>query len=270
MKNQKIILLMPGSKIKNKNQSLITFRRYFFLCLITFFTFSFLVLNLGDAVAQSSDNYNLEIEDIDTSPEKNAPTPIVKKSALSHPQNQEQLTVETGLLEIFQTGPISFSSSTQLIDFGTLTPGNPVIRNLLLSVMSETNDYQIIGYENHPLRTTNNEIIPDTTCDNGACTQSEQAIWESSLTYGFGFQCLTKGVLICSSHSPVITSREDKSKNYYGQFSNFAAGEEAETIINGFRGGLNEAEINFKVNASGTQQSGIYSNTVTLIAVPNY
>jgi hypothetical protein len=224
---------------------------------------------LTSALATSSPNYNLEIRDIDTSPDADKKTPkaLIEEVIQSAPKNSEE---KIGIQTISQTSPLSFSISTQLVDFGTLSPGNPVTRSADISVLSTSIDYTIMAFEDHPpslskLSGTNpqsGETIPNTTCDNGSCTKTEASSWNSSLTYGFGFRCDAAGEIFCLMAS---------DENYYSQFADFSKSELPQAIIAGHKNDQEQqAQASLKLNTSSMQKSGNYSNTVTFIAVPNF
>ena len=83
----------------------------------------------------------------------------------------------------------SFNVSQTIIDFGTLSATNPVTRTTNLTVINPSGGYTVLAYEDHPLLTTNGATINDTTCDNGACSDTLPALWTNTLTYGFGYRC---------------------------------------------------------------------------------
>lgn len=206
-------------------------------------------------------NFNLQIDDINTAPDEIIPTPT--KSILSpRAKTVENETIKSGLQSIYQTGPIAFSVNADILDFGQITPSNPVIRNVILSATSESLNYQIFSFESNPPRTINNQSLPDTSCDEGSCSHSQSSIWENNLTYGFGFRCISKSILYCI---------EDFDKDYYRQFADISTGEKSTPVMNGLKNKeAQAAEISLKINASGTQEPGTYSNIVTFILVPSY
>lgn len=221
----------------------------------------YLILNTGIASAQTStnNNYNLEINDINTAPEKSDVSP---KDLPIVEQNVKTEPTKGGIKNIAQEDPLLFSISSGVIDFGTLSPGNPVIRNTALSIISNSVGYQIISFEDHPLSKSDNEIIADTTCDNGACTEHKEAPWENQLTYGLGFRCESKIDFLC------VGFLED---NNYKQLANSKMLEIPQTIISGKKSDkAKEAQISLKLNTSGNQKTGSYSNTITFILVPGY
>lgn len=230
----------------------------------------YLILNTGVASAQTSsnNNYNLEIGDINTSPQgseispKNLP-PVEQSIEIDR-------TTPGGIKSIIQSAPLIFSISSGVVDFGTLTPGNPVIRDATLSVMSSSVDYQILSYQDHPLSTFENQIIADTTCDNGACTELVAALWENELTYGLGFKCESKVDFLCAP-APSGGVGGFSEENSYKQFADAQRQETPQNIIDGQKAEKpKEAQISLKLNISGSQKTGRYSNTVSFILVPGY
>jgi hypothetical protein len=209
------------------------------------------------AIAQS---FKLQIDDINTAPDKKVPTPFLKSPSPTDQEDDKKL--QPGIQHIYQSGPISFLVDSDILDFGQITSSNPVIRSITLSATSESINYRVLTYEDHPPRTINNQEIPNTTCDDGSCNQSQSAHWENNLTYGFGLRCISKSILYCIGNF---------DKDYYRQFANISSGEEFMPIINGIKHkNANDIQMSLKINASGTQEPGIYSNTVTFIMVPNY
>ena len=157
----------------------------------------------------------------------------------------------------------SFSISETLIDFGPLSPTDPVLRTNTLSVSNTaTAGYTVTAYENNPLKeSTSSATIPDTTCDNGACNSTDGGTWEGTLTYGFGYRC----------------DSSDKTKTCLPGFSDFNSYKQfakettqPQNIMESASGESSIAQITYKVNISGSQQSGFYNNTLTFIAVPNF
>ncbi len=257
-------MITQNSKIKTQNYRtrFITFKRIFnFTLLIATLHFALLILHFQKANAQTStnNNYNLEINDINTSPEESENSPEIPPP--TEPSNQTN-EIPGGIKSITQEDPLFFSISAGIVDFGTLSPGNPVIRNTALSVLSSSLNYQIISFEDHPLSTSDNQVIADTTCDNGACTELEEALWENQLTYGLGFRCESKIDFLCLGFS---------DENSYKQLADAKKLETPQTVIRGQKGDkAKEAQISLKLNTSGNQKTGSYSNTVTFILVPNY
>lgn len=141
---------------------------------------------------------------------------------------------------------ITFSLNSNKIDFGTLRPTVPVLRENIMKITSAGWGFSILAFEDHPLRSGSN-AIPDTTCDNGTCSDNLKSSWDNPLVFGFG------------------VSTDNK---YYGQLANQEESESKRVLKIGNT--ESEFKINYKLNVPSTQLSGIYSNTVTYILVPDY
>lgn len=214
------------------------------------------------ALAQSSlkQNINLDINDINIAPEKVSNITIPDNILPDTFDNNFEI-VKEGIQYINQNGPIILRLSSDILDFGQLSPGNPVIRKVLLSVNSQYSNFKVNISENHQLKSNNQEIIPDTTCDDGLCSENVTSRWDSNLTYGFGFR------LECAS----INCPDFAENNYYKQISNISEGEKPAVFLTGRK--LNKSQdvnLMFKLNTSGSQASGSYSNIITIIVIPGY
>lgn len=174
-------------------------------------------------------------------------------------------TVRAGFQYIHSIIRFRFSISSLLIDFGTLTPTNPVKRTNTLTISNgSAYGYVVTAYENHQLLIpANGSVIPDTTCDTGLCTETTAASWPDSsiLVYGFGYRCDNL------SGSDCVSFPTDN----YKQFADDSKGETPQTVMSSLNVGKNrQAQITYKVNISGTQAAGRYSNIITYIATPTY
>ena len=169
-------------------------------------------------------------------------------------------TVKAGF-QYIKTGqiPFAFSISQNILDFGVITPTNPVTRATNLTISSgSAKGFTVIASENRPL-TSAVGTIPDTTCDNGDCNSLKAALWTSSLTYGFGYRCDNLAGTNCVSGF---------SDSFYKPF---AATPSAASIMTSNLGGANrKSQITYKVNVSGSQAPGLYTNIVTYIASPGF
>jgi hypothetical protein len=173
--------------------------------------------------------------------------------------------VRAGFQYIYSIIPFRFSISNIDINFGTLTATNPVTRTNTLTISNGSAfGYNVTAYENHQLLSpANGNVIPDTTCDNGLCTQNTSALWTNTLTYGFGYRCDDVVSTDCST--------DFTTSDYYKQFADQSANETPGVVMVGTNVGRNkEAQITYKVNISGTQPAGQYSNVIVYIATPTF
>lgn len=173
--------------------------------------------------------------------------------------------VKLGFQYIHPLRGFSFSLSQSLIDFGILSPTNPVTRNTILTVNNRSGEgYSVNASENHPLQSAaSGQTIPDTTCDNGSCTQLISGVWDNALTYGFGYRCDPISDRDCADGFGNNAS--------YKQFADAGKGQAPQAVMfSGKNGGTKKAKITYKINISGTQPAGSYANTITFIAVPSF
>ena len=85
--------------------------------------------------------------------------------------------------------PFSLTISNTSIDFGTLEPTNPVSRSNILTVSNQSaGGYVVSAIEDQELKAKEGVFIPDTTCDNGTCSEQTAGKWSGSLVYGFGYR----------------------------------------------------------------------------------
>lgn len=174
--------------------------------------------------------------------------------------------VRSGFQYVYtKKGGFTFSISNTNIDFGILSPTNPVSRTNILSVLNTSaNGYVVTALANHPLRdSVSGVLIPDTSCDDGTCTSLTTSLWASTLTYGFGYRCDNLKGTDCASG---FTNASN-----YKQFADQSAKENPAAIMIGNNGNSNkQATITYRVNISGSQPAGIYANTITYIATPTF
>jgi len=216
--------------------------------------------NLNSIAGESSSsNYNLSITSGETAP------------GLYEGAN---FKVKAGFQYVPRGSSVfSFSVSNTLIDFGILSPTNPVSRATTLTVSnSSAPSYQITASENHQLLVAKTgAIIADTTCDRGTCTQNQASEWASTLTYGFGYRCEAISIISNGAKSSACIENDTSfsTPNYFKQFADTSKKEKAQIVVKGGKGSGQKATITYKVNISSSQAAGNYSNSVTYIAVPN-
>ncbi len=211
--------------------------------------FVYLLIGLfsqAKAATMSNDSYTIEKRSVNIQPyiqDSPKKPDIVPQKPYASGTNY---TIETN-----KPFGFSFSLSQDVVDFGKLTATNPVIRDVDLTITSFGN-YQLLAAQDHPLRTQNNLIIPDTTCDNGSCSEITAAPWSNTLTYGFGYKT------------------EAMQDNMYKQFGDSSRNEAMQSFLQGGKAQNQQPTLTYKVNISGTQTPGAYSNSVIFIATPDY
>ena len=174
--------------------------------------------------------------------------------------------VRTGLENIVSALPFSTSLSSDIVDFGSLSPTNPIIRTVDLSIYSLSSyGYSILAFEDHPLQMNPSDdgaTIPNTTCDNGQCSEDNAGEWKNTLTYGFGYRC--DNVLGFDCDNSFL------KPNFYKSFTDNSNSMSPKSIMAGIGSKNKEIRLSYKVNISGNQAQGIYANIVTFIAVPSF
>lgn len=224
------------------------------------FSLGILVVSINLAHAQSASNpdYTVEHQELE---QKNY-----------HPQeikpNNPRLIVGKNYQAVLGFGDIqeesffSIKISGTILDFGKLYPTNPILREAILEVDGRSSHgYSVLGYEDHPLADSSfSNIIPDTTCDRGLCTQMTPAQWQDNLTYGFGYTCEDITGSTCSDF-------EDTDS--YRSFPDASKSEVYQPILGTIESGMNKAKLIHKLNVSASQKNKIYLNNINYLAIPN-
>ena len=167
----------------------------------------------------------------------------------------------------------SFQIDDLSIDLGTLSAGSTSTDTNTITITSPSgHGYQIMAHQNHPLAISNSgTTIPDTTCDNSSCTESQSDTWINSAIYGFGFNAI--GINNSNVATHVGTSAYFPNANYYRQFADYSASpaEENQIIMSEDSAVQSrQARITYKTNISSAQPAGDYQNAITFTAIPKY
>ncbi len=198
---------------------------------------------------------NLQIQEATPTqiPQGPTPTPQIKQKSPYIFEGDGFISDET------DSAPISISASTDLIDYGPLSPTNPILRQLILNVNQPSEKgFQVVGFENHPLEASSKDRIEDTACDNGQCTQSASAPWSNTLVYGFGYHC--DGNFCADGFSSMLFKR----------FSNAEGNILPHIIFGSLNKGNFISKLTYKINIPGATNTTLpYQNTTIFVAVPN-
>lgn len=209
----------------------------FFFFLISYLLFLISVAS-ASAATLSNDTYIIQTNDINLQQKTSSvitPQPESKPSPTPEPLPK----------------PFSFSLSSTLIDFGEITPTDPTTRTTTVRINSgDTSGFSLFALTDHELQSENKKIIPDTTCDNGSCSIKYGSNWDSILTYGFGY-------------------RYDSTTDFM-QLPNQAKGHLLSPILFDKSSKEIQTTITYKTNISTSQDIGLYTNTLQLIAVPDF
>lgn len=242
--------------------------KYFVFYILVAFCLSLIALPVH-AITMKNDNYILQLGTFTTAAGK--PTGSGVKLGITVGQTAPGLftgtnyKVRSGFQYVHSIIPFTFTISETLIDFGTLSPTNPITRTNDLAISNgSANGYSVTAIENHELMDQTQGVrIPDTTCDTGTCSETLSGPWANTLTYGFGYRCDNLSGTDCQ------TGFTDSA--YFKQFTDNSKSESAQSVMKGANVGRNKkVKITYKVNISGTQEAGNYENVVTYIATPTF
>ena len=241
---------------------------FLFLTLIIYLSSVFLLTSISNSLAQTMTNGNYILQMGNLNSISGKPTGADYKLSFTSGQTPNNLfsganyKVRAGFQYIYTLIPFSFSISNTFIDFGIISPTSPVTRTNILTVSNgSAYGYQVTASQNHNLRVNASGFeIPATTCDSGLCTPTTSDAWTSSLTYGFGYRCDNVSGTDCYSGFTTST--------YYKQFISSPS---AVIVMSSSNIGKNrKSQITYKVNVSGTQAGGLYTNIINYIAIPTF
>lgn len=216
--------------------------------LIIFFLASIILFTTFPVFSYSSSNENIKFD-----------TEVLGKKASGELQKASAVTNQ---VVSDKNSSVNFSVSHGSVIFGNLVPGEPVQRNNTLMVKNRSNfPYTVLVSENSALTNAKTRtIIPDTTCDDGICSELTDAPWASPLTYGLGMRCENIKGRACTSFA----------KDSYRQFPNFKLGKKYQALLGGHEDSDITAQVIYKLNIAPTQAKGSYQNTTSYILLPNY
>jgi hypothetical protein len=163
--------------------------------------------------------------------------------------------------------PFTFTISDLDIAFGQLTANNPqILTNTLAVSAGGAGGYQVLAFENHPLKSASDNYIPDVLGDNGDIDEETASTWSQNTTYGFGFKMSGDDV-------PDDFTNPACDPDCYRQFADPTASppEEPQIVMSSddvVR--QSEATASYKINISGDQEAGHYQNQIIFIAIPKY
>ncbi len=153
------------------------------------------------------------------------------------------------------------TTTATTVPFGTLTANTFKKGCQSLSISTNAgNGYSLTSQETDQLTNGGGDIIPDTTCDTGTCTESTGAAWATATNNGFGHTCFGSDCVAAYS-----------SGSSYRQFASIADSETAQ-IMQSNAGPVSNSTttVVYQISVSATQASGDYSNTVVYIATAQF
>lgn len=202
--------------------------------------------HLVSAQSMTNEEFILDLNPSKT-PTSQSPTPQPTDS----PRSAQQSSIRPSKLR--------FSVDNTSINYGKLAPGEPIIRNLTIVLESNTGA-SILASENDTLKSEDNREVPDSTCDEGTCSELIGAAWTNPLTYGFGHRCENIQGKSCTTSF--------LHQNIYKQLSNISNQEKPVTLIETPSDSRITSKINFKVNIPASLSEVSFSNTINLVALP--
>ena len=173
--------------------------------------------------------------------------------------------VRAGFQYISSIIPFRFSITNNFIDFGIVNPTSPVLRTSLLTVSNGSAfGYQVTVSDNHNLQDDRTGFqIPPTACNASDCTTATATLWDNSLAYGLGYRCDNNSGTDCDTQFLPPTHT-----NFYRPF---AASPSAVVVMLSSNVGRNrQSTITYKLNISGSQAAGLYTNVINYIATPTF
>lgn len=221
----------------------------FLTILIVSVLFTFFAVT-ANAQMMQNENHLLELNPVEPEvPEKKfVSTPIPTTSASPSPQ------VKLKRLEKPSPKNISIDINTDLLSFGILSPTSPSERELKISLSGSSQTQIIYVAKTGDLLNNSNDIIPNISCDQGGCSDQIASEWINTLTFGYGYTCLSEG---CDA---------DFTQTAYRPFSNNLVSIYEATISTGEKGLVT---VPIKMNVPGTQKHGFYEASITILSIPS-
>lgn len=242
-------------------------KRVIFITAITLLlTTCYLLLNTDSfAVNMSSDSYKIQWGNINIGGGRKTSDSYTVTDTIG--QNAPGLyssagyKVRAGFQYIYSIVPFSFTISDLAVDLGSLTPGSTATDTNQLTVSAGgAGGYQVLAFEDHPLRSEGGIDIPDTTCDTDSCDETDADPWTQINKFGFGFN-------INGDDVPA----DFVNTTYYRQFADDEANEIHQSVMVGTSvTESSQATVTYKANVSATQTMGNYETGIVYIAVPAY
>jgi hypothetical protein len=195
-----------------------------------------------------NDNYQLHLNQVyDTEPTPTTPA-IIHVDASPSPTPPPAVST-------FGESTVGISDS--LIDFGPLSPTDPILREATLSIKGDY--FPFFLYQTMPGALTNiqGDEIPKTSCDNGSCSLNQASLWNNTLTYGLGVRCDNIAGTVCPDD--FITKNT---------FRSLGSNEQSSIMASGNITGQASLTLSYKLVVSGTQAQGRYKGSIDYILVP--
>lgn len=170
--------------------------------------------------------------------------------------------VGAGFQYIYQIKNFSFIISDLTMDLGELTDGAFGTDSHTMEITTRgAGGYTIYAYELHPLRHKNSSnIIANTTCDAGTCTNSSAGIWANPNIAGFGFNIQGDDI-----------PSDFVNNTYFRPFANDEAAEAMQPVM--FSPNIavkRTSTVTYQAAKAGDTAAGEFETAVVFVAVPGY
>lgn len=247
----------------------LSFKRSLFIGLFAYLLICLLSLSGVAAQTMSNSNFILRFGNFNTAAGKGSTGGFTLNLTVGQTApglyTGTNFKVRAGFQYIMSIIPFSFTISQTNIDFGPLSPTIASTRTNTLTVSNGSAfGYTVTASENHRLLVASSgQMIPDTTCNSGACNTTTAALWNDPNTFGFGYRCDNLSGTDCDPQFLPPTN-----DNFYKPF---AASPSAVAVMSSTNVGRNrQAQITYRLNISNTQAAGLYTNTINFIATPSF
>lgn len=200
------------------------------------------------AQSMQNESHNLFLDPIDD---------IAENEVIAKPSPTKEINQPTPkkTRRVFQEPDptnISIYINTHLLSFGILSPTSPTIREVDVGLTGSTPSQILYLKKDSPFSMNTEAVIPDTSCDQGGCSEFIASDWNNTLTFGYGYSCTDE---FCDS---------DFYHSSYRPFSNnLVSLYQAQIGI----GNKRMLTIPVKINVPGTQENGAYSTSITVLSV---
>jgi hypothetical protein len=122
--------------------------------------------------------------------------------------------------------------------------------------------YSATCQEQTRMKTSGGVAIPDTTCDNGSCTESAGAAWTDASKNGFGHTCRNQ------VNNDCVSAYANGTK--FRQFADISLGETAQEFMASSTTATAKSRVKFRLSPAAGQAAGAYITTITYIITPTF
>jgi hypothetical protein len=161
-------------------------------------------------------------------------------------------------LKALPASSISIAIDSYQVRYGFVVPGEALVRNSTITIITNHSGASLFLQEDHPLQSAQKDLIPNTSCDTGSCTPNLADIWNSPLTFGFGIRC--ENSKLCSN---------DFRNGTYRPLADTSQAQIPAEILSSPVVGSVTTNVFYKLNISPNLASKPYTHTVSYIVTPN-